>query len=109
MFARRLFRVISRGINWGPSPPFEMGIGMRLLSSVIMLAILTGSAYADEGRETLNQVVKCADIAVAADRLKCFDATVAKAQAALAAPPAETQTAQTEGGGVMSWFGFARP
>lgn len=87
-----------------------MGIGVRSLSSVIMIAILSGSAWADEGRNTLNDVVKCADIAAANDRLKCFDATVAKAQAALAAPPpAASQSAQAGEGGVLGWFGFERP
>ena len=75
-----------------------------------MIAILSGSAWADEGRDTLSEVAKCADIAAASDRLKCFDAAVTKVQAALAAPPAASQSAQArEGGGVLSWFGFERP
>ncbi len=87
---------------------------MRFYWIFIGLAALTGTAWADTDRDVLKEVAKCADIAAATDRLKCFDAAVPHAQAALtqAEPPVQTaQTTQTEGdsGGVLGWFGFERP
>jgi len=88
---------------------------MRLTSIVVGLAVLGGTAWADSDRDVLKEVAKCAEIATAADRLKCFDAAVPHAQTALAQPeaPAQTaaQTTQSEGdsGGVLGWFGFERP
>ncbi len=77
------------------------------------MAVLTTSAWADPARDTLKEITKCADIAGATDRLKCFDAAVPHAQTALSAPeaPPPAQTAQTteESGGVLGWFGFERP
>jgi hypothetical protein len=50
-------------------------------------------------------MAKCADIADAALRLKCFDEAVPRAKSALAAPPPETPTKS----GFLEWFGFSRP
>jgi len=84
---------------------------MRLIWIVLGVAVLGGTAWADADRDVLKEVAKCADVAAAADRLKCFDTAVPHAQAALAQPEAPVQTAQTEGdsGGVLGWFGFERP
>jgi hypothetical protein len=88
---------------------------MRLTSIVLGIAVLGGTAWADADRDVLREVAKCADIAAAPDRLKCFDAAVPHAQAALTQPEAPAQTAQTttqsegDSGGVLGWFGFERP
>lgn len=89
---------------------------MRLTSIVVGIAVLSGTAWADSDRDVLKEVAKCADIAAAADRLKCFDAAAPHAQAALAQPEssAQTQTAETtqsdeDSGGILGWFGFERP
>mgnify|MGYP000861098213 CR=1 FL=1 len=87
---------------------------MRLTSIVVGLAVLGGTAWADSDRDVLKEVAKCAEIAGATDRLKCFDAAVPHAQAALTQPEAPVQSAQTtqsegESGGVLGWFGFERP
>ena len=88
---------------------------MRIwLTIAAIVAASAGVARADSDRQVLEQVCKCADVTEAADRLKCFDAAVPHAQAALAAPeppPAQTATAQTgqDSGGVLAWFGFDQP
>jgi hypothetical protein len=87
---------------------------MRLTSIALGIAVLGGTAWADADRDVLREVAKCADIAAAADRLKCFDTAVPHAQAALTQPEAPVQTAQTttpegDSGGVLGWFGFERP
>ena len=85
---------------------------MRIYGVLLGVAVLSGTAWADSRSEVLQEVAKCADIAGAAERLKCFDAAVPHAQAALAAPvPPPAQSAQAEGdsGGVLGWFGFERP
>jgi len=88
---------------------------MRFYWIFLGLAALCGTALADADRDVLKEVAKCAEIAGAADRLKCFDAAVPHAQSALAQPeaPAQTaQTTQTEGeseGGMLAWFGLDRP
>jgi hypothetical protein len=87
---------------------------MRLTWIVLGVVGLGGAAWAGPDRDVLKEVAKCADIAAAPDRLKCFDAAVPHAQAALAQPDAPVQTAQTaqsegESGGMLGWFGFDRP
>ena len=87
---------------------------MRFYWILLGVAAFAGTARADADRDVLKEVAKCADIAAAADRLKCFDAAVPHAQAALTQPEAPVQTAQTtqsegDGGGVLGWFGFERP
>ena len=87
---------------------------MRFYWILVGVVVLGGTAWADPDRDVLKEVAKCADIAAAADRLKCFDAAVPHAQAALAQPEPPVQTAQTtqtegDGGGVLGWFGFERP
>ena len=87
---------------------------MRFYWIFLGVAAFGGTAWADADRDVLKEVAKCADVAAAADRLKCFDAAVPHAQAALAQPEAPVQTAQItqaegDGGGVLGWFGFERP
>jgi len=83
---------------------------MRVYGVLLGVSLLSGSAWADTRSDVLNEVAKCADIAAAADRLKCFDAAVPHAQAALATPaPVQTTQTEGEGGGVLGWFGFERP
>jgi hypothetical protein len=90
-----------------------------LLSGTIFLCASV-PASADPARDALAEITKCADIADAAERLKCFDAATVGAKTALAAPPpaapaapvqqASVQTEEKEEeGGVLSWFGLSRP
>jgi hypothetical protein len=65
----------------------------RLLLAVCA-AIFVSSASADAVRDALIELAKCADIADAADRLKCFDAAAPRAKSALAVP-AEKGTGPT--------------
>ena len=62
-------------------------------------------ACADAVRDALIEMAKCADLADAAERLKCFDAAAPRARSALAAPPEkpkeETVTVEN--------FGLPRP
>jgi hypothetical protein len=83
-----------------------------LLSAAVLVSL---PAHADPARDTLSAIVKCTEIATAAERLQCFDAAAPGAKTALAAPVQQTvaQTdqapAQEEEGGVLSWFGLSRP
>jgi hypothetical protein len=83
---------------------------MRIYLVLAGVALLTSPAWADPVRDSLKQVTTCANISAAADRLKCFDAAVPVAQAALTAPDSpETAQATEERSGVLGWFGFTRP
>ena len=94
---------------------------MRTILLLSAAVLLSAPAQADPVRDALAQITKCADIAGAAERLQCFDTATSGAKSALAAPagPAMEQTAaaqtdqkqaeETEGGGVLSWFGLSRP
>ena len=61
-------------------------------------------ARADETRDALIEMTKCADIGEAAERLKCFDAAVSRAKNALAAPAPVAKEKS-----LLDWFGFGRP
>jgi hypothetical protein len=71
-----------------------------LLSFSVFVA---GHAHADAARDALTGFAKCADIAEAPERLKCFDAAVPSAKSALAAPEPKAPEK-----GLLEWFGFAR-
>jgi len=78
---------------------------MRIFLLLSLGLIVAGSAHADATRDALAEIAKCADIAEASERLKCFDAAVPSAKSVLAAPaqqPAEKR-------GLLEWFGFAGP
>ena len=77
---------------------------MRTLLFLLIVLIVAGPARADVARDALSEIAKCADIAEAAERLKCFDAAVPRAKSALAAP-----AQQEPKKGLWDWFGFARP
>ena len=70
-------------------------------------ALSAGPALADATRDALAEMAKCADIADAAERLKCFDAATPRAKSALAAPVPEA--APPTKSGFLEWFGFSRP
>jgi hypothetical protein len=77
---------------------------MRILLFLSLAIFVASPACADVTRDALTEIAKCADIAEASERLKCFDAAVPRAKSALAAPaekPAEKS--------LLEWFGFARP
>ena len=72
---------------------------------LLMLALLAAvPAHADPARDALAEVARCADIADATDRLKCFDAAMARVKSALASPAPEAPTKS-----LLEWFGFSRP
>jgi hypothetical protein len=76
------------------------------ISALAFVALFTAcSAHADATRDALLEIAKCADIAESAERLKCFDAAVPHARSALAASPQKAE----DDGGILRWFGFARP
>jgi len=58
-------------------------------------AIVAVPARADAVRDALIELAKCADIADAAARLKCFDAAAPRAKSALAAPADKSKEAVT--------------
>ena len=77
---------------------------MRILLLLSLSLFVAGPAHADATRDALAEIAKCADIAEASERLKCFDAAVPGAKSALAAP---AQKAPEKS--LLEWFGFARP
>ena len=83
---------------------------MRHLLLASILALGAGAAHADVTRDSLTELVKCADIADPAMRLECFDAATARARAALAAPVQPAQPAQpAKEKSLLDWFGFSKP
>ena len=77
---------------------------MRLLLLALLAALAAPLAHADASRDALAEIAKCADIADAGERLRCFDAAMARVKSALAAPAPETPSK-----GFLDWFGFSRP
>ena len=73
---------------------------------VVILCLFVGVAFlvhADTAQEALSEVVRCAAIPEAGERLKCFDAAAPRARSALA----EQETKEKRG--ILDWFGFSRP
>lgn len=60
---------------------------MRIAIAFVTAAVIAGPAFADDARDALEAIAKCADIADSADRLKCYDAAAPRAKSALAIPP----------------------
>lgn len=89
---------------------------MRFFLLLSAAVLISTPVHADAARDTLAAIAKCADIAAAAERLQCFDVAASGAKTALAAPaPAavalqsDQKPAEEEEGGVLGWFGLARP
>src|SRR5258706_2733360 len=59
--------------------------------------------HADTAQEALSEIVRCAGIPDAGERLKCFDAAAPRAKSALAGEEAKEKR------GIPDWFGFGRP
>ena len=76
---------------------------MRSLILASILVLAAGQAHADPARDSLVDIVKCADIADSSKRLECFDAATVRAKGMLAAPapPAKEKS-------IMDWFGFPK-
>lgn len=73
---------------------------------LVILCLFVGVAFlvhADTTQEALSEIVRCAGIPEAGERLKCFDAAVPRAKSALA----EQETKEKRG--ILDWFGFSRP
>ncbi len=77
---------------------------MRILLLALLAALAAPLARADASRDALAEIAKCADIADAGERLKCFDAAMARVKSALAAPAPETPSKS-----LLDWFGLSRP
>jgi hypothetical protein len=71
---------------------------------VSLLACVALLAYADTPKDVLSDMVRCADVADAGERLKCFDAAVPRARNALV-----EEKKASESKGLLDWFGFGRP
>jgi len=80
---------------------------MRILLAALAAASMAAPARADPARDVLSEIAKCAEVADAAERLKCFDAGAVRAKSLLAAPlPAPEAAAKKSW---LDWFGFSRP
>jgi hypothetical protein len=77
---------------------------MRTLLFLFIAVFVAAPARADLARDALTEITKCADIVDSSERLKCFDAAVASARSALAAPAPEPPKK-----GLLEWFGLPRP
>jgi hypothetical protein len=73
--------------------------------SVIVFAILGGSALAGPRDEVLDQLGKCATVADDKQRLACYDALSPRVKDALATPPTTLAHEPTKDE-QKSWFGF---
>jgi hypothetical protein len=72
----------------------------------VILCLFVGVAFlvhADTAQEALSEIVRCAAIPEAGERLKCFDSAAPRAKSALA----EQETKEKRG--ILDWFGFSRP
>jgi len=79
----------------------------RFLPVLALLALLAATAaHADPAHDALAEVAKCADLSDAGERLRCFDAAMARVKSALAAPAAAPETPTKS---LREWFGFSRP
>jgi hypothetical protein len=78
---------------------------MRFFAAIFVSLLVITPALADPTRDALAEVARCADIADAADRLKCFDRAAALAKTALAPPSQPTAEKRS----FLDWFGFAKP
>jgi len=65
---------------------------MRIALAVSTALLIAVPAYAQEARDVLEAVAKCAEIADPGERLKCYDAAALRAKSALAAPPPRQAT-----------------
>ena len=81
----------------GSSDHCELPMRIPVLASILAFAV--GHAHADVAQDALADILKCAEISDAPKRLECFDATTARAKAALATQPAKDKgtTAETFG------------
>ena len=60
---------------------------MRIAYALSVGLLIAVPAYADDARDALEAIAKCADLTDSAERLKCYDAAAPKAKSALATPP----------------------
>lgn len=70
---------------------------MRFACALSIGLLTAVPAYADDARDALEAIAKCADMTDSAARLKCYDAAAPKAKSALAAPPQPAQPAKEPG------------
>jgi hypothetical protein len=77
---------------------------MRIALAAFSALLIAGPAHADEARDALEAIAKCANVPDSAERLKCYDAAAPRVRSALATPP---QPAKEPGVTVES-FGLPR-
>jgi hypothetical protein len=92
-----------RPISAAASDYCELPMRIHIAAAILFLAV--GPVHADPARDALTNLVKCADITDASQRLACFDAATAGARAALAAPAAAAVPPAKEKN-IIDWFGF---
>jgi hypothetical protein len=76
---------------------------VRILVVLSISVLVPAIAYADPTQEALSEIVRCAGIPDAGERLKCFDTAAPRAKSALAEQEAKEKR------GIFDWFGFSRP
>jgi hypothetical protein len=79
----------------------------RVLLVPLAAASIAAPARADPARDVLSEMAKCAEVAEASERLKCFDAGAVRAKSLLAAPAPAPEAAAKKSW--LDWFGFSRP
>ena len=77
---------------------------MRIAVALSLALFIAGPACADEVRDALEAIAKCADVTDSAERLRCYDAAAPKARSALATPPQPA----TEPGVTADTYGLPR-
>lgn len=80
---------------------------MRVVVLAVASALAAAQAHADPARDALAEIAKCADVADAGERLRCFDAAAGRAKAVLAAPAPAPEAPPKKS--LLDWFGFSRP
>lgn len=96
-----------RPISAAASDHCELPMRIHIAAAILFLAV--GPVHADPARDALTNLVKCADITDASQRLACFDAATAGARAALAAPaPAAAAAPPAKEKNIIDWFGFPK-
>jgi len=82
------------------------GTRTRILLVSLAAASMAAPARADPVRDLLSDIAKCAEVAEASERLKCFDAGAVRAKSVLSAPAPAPEAAAKKSW--LDWFGFSR-
>ena len=77
---------------------------MRILVAVLACTFAASLAHAEAEHDALVEIAKCADVADATERLKCYDAAAPRVKSALTAPAPQAREKS-----LLEWFGLSRP